>query len=45
MARRLRRQHRNILAAVEAGDGERAARLVVAHIEGFYRATSVGSTD
>jgi GntR family transcriptional repressor for pyruvate dehydrogenase complex len=39
MARRLRRQHRTILAAVEAGDGERAAWLVTAHIEGFHRAT------
>lgn len=39
MQRRLRRQHRNILAAVEAGDGERAARLVSAHITGFHRAT------
>lgn len=37
MARRLRRQHRNVLAAVRAGDGERAARLVTRHIEGFYR--------
>ena len=36
-ARRLRRQHRNVLAAIEAGDGERAARLVARHIEGFYR--------
>ncbi len=42
MARRLRRQHRNVLAAVRAGDGERAARLVTAHIDGFYRATQVG---
>jgi GntR family transcriptional regulator, transcriptional repressor for pyruvate dehydrogenase complex len=40
MARRLRRQHRNVLAAVEAGDGERAARLVARHIEGFYRTTT-----
>jgi GntR family transcriptional repressor for pyruvate dehydrogenase complex len=39
MWRRLRRQHRNVLAAVRAGDGERAARLVAAHITGFYRAT------
>lgn len=43
MARRLRRQHRNVLAAIEAGDGERAARLVARHIEGFYRATTNGS--
>jgi len=40
MARRLRRQHRNVLAAVRVGDGDRAARLVARHIEGFYRATS-----
>ncbi len=39
MARRLRRQHRNVLAAVRSGDGDRAARLVTRHIEGFYRAT------
>ena len=39
MARRLRRQHRNVLAAVEAGDGDRAARLVGRHIEDFYRTT------
>ena len=39
-ARRLRRQHRNVLAAVRAGDGDRAARLVERHIEGFYRARS-----
>ena len=38
--RRLRRQHRNVLAAVRSGDGERAARLVTRHIEGFYRATA-----
>lgn len=41
MSRRLRRQHRNILAAVRARDRERAARLVARHIEGFYRETSV----
>ena len=40
MQRRLRRQHRNVLAAVRAGDGERAARLVTRHIDGFYRATA-----
>jgi GntR family transcriptional repressor for pyruvate dehydrogenase complex len=44
MSRRLRRQHRNVLAAVSAGDADRAARLVIRHIEGFDRATrrSVG---
>jgi GntR family transcriptional repressor for pyruvate dehydrogenase complex len=41
--RRLRRQHRNVLAAVRAGDGERAARLVARHIEGFYRDTRVSA--
>jgi GntR family transcriptional repressor for pyruvate dehydrogenase complex len=39
MARRLRRQHRNVLAAIESGDGARAARLVDRHIEDFYRTT------
>jgi GntR family transcriptional regulator, transcriptional repressor for pyruvate dehydrogenase complex len=42
MARRLRRQHRMVHAAIEAGDGERAARLVSTHIQGFYRAANVG---
>jgi GntR family transcriptional repressor for pyruvate dehydrogenase complex len=35
--RRLAREHGRILEAVEAGDGERAARLVERHIRGFYR--------
>lgn len=35
--RRLTREHARILAAVEAGDGDRAARLVERHIRGFYR--------
>ncbi|MEA5457206.1 FCD domain-containing protein [Sinomonas sp. JGH33] len=35
----LRRQHRGILGAVEARDGERAARLVREHIEWFYAQT------
>ncbi len=39
MAKRLRREHRAVLAAVCAGDGELAARRVARHIEGFYRAT------
>lgn len=34
----LRQEHRAVLAAVAEGDGERAAGLVTAHIEGFYRA-------
>ncbi|UVS79297.1 FadR/GntR family transcriptional regulator [Actinokineospora sp. UTMC 2448] len=36
-AARLRREHRAVLRAVRAGDGERAAALVVRHIEGFHR--------
>jgi GntR family transcriptional repressor for pyruvate dehydrogenase complex len=42
MAKKLRREHRAILAAVCAGDEELAARRVARHIEGFYRATQVG---
>lgn len=41
-ARKLRREHRGILAAVAAKDGERAAALVSAHITGFYRAAGIG---
>ena len=40
-ARRLRAEHRDVLSAVEAGDGERAARAVRDHIEGFYRETGL----
>ena len=36
-ASRLRAEHREILAAIRNDDGERAARLVAAHIEGYYR--------
>jgi GntR family transcriptional repressor for pyruvate dehydrogenase complex len=36
-AARLRREHRAILRAVRAGDGERAAALVTRHVEGFHR--------
>jgi GntR family transcriptional repressor for pyruvate dehydrogenase complex len=36
-ASRLRAEHRGILAAIRNDDGERAARLVAAHIEGYYR--------
>ena len=36
-AARLRAEHRAILDAVNTGDGGRAARLVAAHIEGYYR--------
>jgi GntR family transcriptional repressor for pyruvate dehydrogenase complex len=41
-ARKLRREHRAILAAVQARQGERAATLVTAHITGFYRAAGIG---
>jgi GntR family transcriptional repressor for pyruvate dehydrogenase complex len=34
----LRAEHRAILAAIRAGQPDDAARLVVDHIEGFYRA-------
>jgi GntR family transcriptional repressor for pyruvate dehydrogenase complex len=39
-ARRLQRQHRAILAAITAGDGESASLLVSRHIEGFHRETT-----
>ncbi|PSL02460.1 GntR family transcriptional regulator [Haloactinopolyspora alba] len=38
----LRREHRAVLAAVAAGEEDRAAELVTAHIEGFYRTARVG---
>lgn len=41
--RRLRDEHRAILAAVSANDGGKAAELVAAHIRGFYREAGVGS--
>lgn len=34
---RLRAEHREILAAINGTDGARAARLVAAHIEGYYK--------
>ena len=40
MARRLRREHRGILRAVESRKGDRAAQLVRRHIEGFHRAAT-----
>lgn len=40
---RLRAEHRAILAAVNADDGGRAADLVAAHIQGFYKEAGVGS--
>jgi len=44
MARRLRRQHRNVLTAVRAGEAERAVRLVTRHIEGFDRTARLGAS-
>ncbi|WP_394620260.1 FadR/GntR family transcriptional regulator [Lentzea sp. JNUCC 0626] len=41
MARRLRAEHRDILAAVRAGQPDEAERAVRAHIEGFYRDSGV----
>ncbi|MFD6030682.1 FadR/GntR family transcriptional regulator [Cellulosimicrobium funkei] len=38
---RLRAEHRAVLGAVVDGDGERAAREVRAHIEGFYAETGL----
>lgn len=43
-AARLGAEHREILAAIRNGDGERAAKLVAAHIEGYYREAGVGRT-
>ncbi len=40
---RLRAEHHAILAAVNANDGRRAADLVAAHIQGFYKEAGVGS--
>ncbi len=44
-AARLRTEHHDILAAVHDNDGERAAKLVAAHIEGYYREAGVGPGD
>jgi GntR family transcriptional repressor for pyruvate dehydrogenase complex len=41
-SRKLRREHRAILAAVRGRQGERGASLVTAHITGFYRAAGIG---
>lgn len=41
MSRKLRREHRKVLAAIRDGDGTGAARLVTRHIEGFYRAAGL----
>jgi GntR family transcriptional repressor for pyruvate dehydrogenase complex len=40
-ASRLRAEHRGILAAIRDDDGERAAKLVAAHIQGYYREAGV----
>ena len=40
-AARLRSEHHEILEAIRNDDGERAARLVAAHIEGYYREAGV----
>ena len=40
-ASRLRSEHHEILDAIRNDDGERAARLVAAHIEGYYREAGV----
>ena len=37
----LRSEHRAIVAAIRAGESDRAAELVTQHIEGFYRAARV----
>jgi GntR family transcriptional repressor for pyruvate dehydrogenase complex len=44
MTRKLRREHRRMLAAVRANDGAAAAVAVTKHIEGFYRAAGLGSS-
>lgn len=40
-ASRLRAEHHDILDAIRNDDGERAAKLVAAHIEGYYREAGV----
>ncbi|MFJ4262202.1 FadR/GntR family transcriptional regulator [Paenarthrobacter nicotinovorans] len=41
---RLRLEHRAILAAVNSNDGGKAAELVAAHIQGFYKEAGLGSS-
>ncbi|MBT2552089.1 FadR/GntR family transcriptional regulator [Arthrobacter sp. ISL-5] len=41
-AARLRTEHREILAAIMNDDGGRAAKLVAAHIEGYYKEAGLG---
>ena len=40
----LRAEHRAILTAVRAGQPDRAAELVTAHIRGFYQAAQLQSS-
>jgi GntR family transcriptional repressor for pyruvate dehydrogenase complex len=42
-ASRLKAEHREILAAIRNGDGDRAAQLVAAHIEGYYTEAGLAS--
>ena len=44
-AARLRAEHREILAAINNHDGGRAAGLVAAHIEGYYKEAGLGPKD
>lgn len=44
-AQRLRREHRAILAAIDAGDGEHAATLVHDHITGYYAEAGLARTN
>nr|WP_281361819.1 FCD domain-containing protein [Nakamurella aerolata] len=45
MAARLRREHRAVFDAVQAGRGASAARLMSAHINGFYADTGSVASD
>jgi GntR family transcriptional regulator, transcriptional repressor for pyruvate dehydrogenase complex len=42
-ASRLRAEHQDILAAIRNDDGGQAARLVAAHIEGYYKEAGLAS--
>ena len=42
-ASRLKAEHRAILAAIRNDDGERAAKLVAAHIQGYYKEAGLAS--
>jgi GntR family transcriptional repressor for pyruvate dehydrogenase complex len=44
-ATRLRAEHREILAAINNHDGGKAAGLVAAHIEGYYKEAGLGPND